>query len=386
VFPSLVFPMVDRLTGTMLSFAIFALAFIARPIGSFIFMGVDRLHGRSVKLTIALFLLGSSTVAIAFLPGYQTVGWASAILLMICRIGQGLALGGAWDGLASLLAMNAPEEKRGWYAMIPQLGAPFGLILASGLFAFFLAALSPADFIDWGWRYPFFVAFAINVVALFSRLRLVVTPAFEALMASRELQPEPVAPMLRTEGRFVLIGAFAPLASFALFHMVTVFPLTWVSLYTHQTPQRFLVIELLAAIIGAAAIVASGLIADHIGRRTLLGLSAAMIAAFSGFAPQLLRGGEMGEAVFMVAGFMLLGLAFGQASGVVSSNFSPRYRYTGAALTSDLAWLLGAGFAPLSALWLTASFGLPTSGIYLLSGAVATLCALFINKELGGAR
>ena len=385
VFPSLVFPMVDKLTGTMLSFAIFALAFIARPVGSFIFMTIDRMHGRGVKLTIALFLLGSSTVAIAFLPGYATVGWASAALLTIFRIGQGLALGGAWDGLASLLALNAPDNRRGWYAMIPQLGAPFGLILASGLFAFFLAMLSTADFLDWGWRYPFFVAFAINVVALFSRLRLVVTPAFEELMESRDLEPEPVIPMLRAEGRLVLIGAFAPLASFALFHMVTLFPLTWVALFTRQTPQRFLVIELLSAIVGAAAIVASGLIADHIGRRTLLGVSAAAIAAFSGFAPQLLRGGEIGEAVFMVAGFMLLGLAFGQASGVVSSSFSPRYRYTGSALTSDLAWMVGAGFAPLVALWLTVTFGLATSGAYLLSGAVATLCALFINKELGGA-
>ncbi len=385
VFPSLVFPMVDKLTGTMLSFAVFALAFVARPVGSLIFMGVDRLHGRGVKLTIALFLLGTSTVSIAFLPGYASIGWASAALLSLSRIGQGLALGGAWDGLASLLALNAPENKRGWYAMIPQLGAPFGLILASGLFAFFLAMLSSADFLDWGWRYPFFVAFAINVVALFSRLRLVVTPAFEALMRSRDLQPEPVIPMLRAEGRYVLIGAFAPLASFALFHMVTLFPLTWVALYTNQTPEGFLLIEIASAVVGTFAIVASGVIADRIGRRTLLGASAAAIAAFSGFAPQLLRGGEIGEAVFMVTGFILLGLAFGQASGVVSSSFSPRYRYTGSALTSDLAWMFGAGFAPFWALWLTATFGLATSGAYLLSGAAATALALYINKELAGA-
>ncbi|HEY0315363.1 MAG TPA: MFS transporter [Sphingomonas sp.] len=382
VFPSLVFPMVDRLTGTLLSFGVFAVAFIARPIGSFIFMAIDRKFGRSVKLTIALFLLGSSTVAIAFLPGYASIGWASAAVLILCRIGQGLALGGAWDGLASLLAINAPEKQRGWYAMIPQLGAPFGLILASGLFAFFLDTLSRADFLDWGWRYPFFVAFAINVVALFSRLRLVVTPAFEALMRSRDLEAAPVAPMLRTEGRHVLVGAFAPLASFALFHMVTVFPLSWVMIFTNQSPERFLLIEMASAMVGVGAIVVSGMIADRIGRRTLLGVSAALIAAFSFFAPQLLRGGEIGQTVFMVVGFVLLGLAFGQASGVVSANFSKRYRYTGAALTSDLAWLVGAGFAPLVALWLTASFGLLTSGAYLLSGAVATLCALFINKEL----
>ena len=147
VFPALVFPFVDRLTGTLWSFALFPLAFIARPIGTQIFMWVDREYGRGTKLTIALFLLGTSTVSLAFLPGYAEVGMASAFLLAAFRIGQGLALGGAWDGLASLLALNAPPEKRGWYAMVPQLGAPLGLIVASGLFAFFLANMDTVDFL-----------------------------------------------------------------------------------------------------------------------------------------------------------------------------------------------------------------------------------------------
>ncbi|RVA76574.1 MFS transporter, partial [Mesorhizobium sp. M7A.F.Ca.US.006.04.2.1] len=127
VFPKLVFPYADPLTGTLYSFAIFALAFIARPIGTAIFTALDRAYGRSAKLTIALFLLGTSTVSIAFVPGYDQIGPASAWLLAMFRIGQGLALGGTWDGLASLLALNAPEKRRGWYAMFPQLGAPLGL-------------------------------------------------------------------------------------------------------------------------------------------------------------------------------------------------------------------------------------------------------------------
>ena len=137
VFPALVFPFVDRLQGTLWSFAIFPLAFIGRPLGTIIFMAVDRLYGRSVKLTAALFLLGSTTVALAFLPGHAQIGAYSAVLLALCRIGQGIALGGVWDGLASLLALNAPKSRRGWYAMIPQLGAPIGLLMSSGLFAYF---------------------------------------------------------------------------------------------------------------------------------------------------------------------------------------------------------------------------------------------------------
>src|ERR1700733_14136115 len=114
VFPRLVFPEVDALRGTLYSFAIFALAFVARPIGTVIFTAIDRTYGRGVKLTVAMFLLGSSTVAMAFLPGYADIGAGSAVLLGLFRVGQGLALGGAWDGLASLLGMSAPERQRGW--------------------------------------------------------------------------------------------------------------------------------------------------------------------------------------------------------------------------------------------------------------------------------
>lgn len=384
VFPQLVFPYVDPLTGTLYSFAIFSLAFIARPFGSVIFMAVDRLYGRGVKLTIALFLLGSSTVAVAFLPGHAQIGASSAVLLALLRIGQGLALGGAWDGLASLLALNAPEKRRGWFAMIPQLGAPLGLIVASALFAYFVHALSADDFLSWGWRYPFFVAFAINVVALFARLRIVSTPEYATLFESRDLQPTRVGSMMKSEGSNVVIGAFAPLASFALFHMVTVFPLSWVFLFTRENPARFLIIELVGAAFGVVAIIASGVIADRVGRRNLLAFSAAAIAAYSGFAPQLLDAGYVGEVIFMVLGFILLGLAFGQSSGAVSSNFSTTHRYTGAALTSDLAWLVGAGFAPLVALLLASHFGLISAGAYLLSGALGTLLALWVNKGLAG--
>jgi MFS family permease len=382
VFPLLVFPYVDRLTGTIYSFAIFGVAFVARPIGSMIFFTIDEMLGRGIKLTIALFMLGTSTVLIAFLPGYESIGTWSAVLLTLFRVGQGIALGGAWDGLASLLALNAPENRRGWYAMIPQLGAPLGLIVASGLFAYFLSTLSTADFLDWGWRYPFFVAFAINVVALFSRLRMVTTPSYEKAFESRELEPSSVIATMRSDWRVIVIGAFAPLASFALFHMVTVFPLSWVFLYTEQPPERFLLIEMLGAVVGVFAVLASGWLADRVGRRSLLGYSAAAIAVFSGFAPQMLNGGDLGELAFMVAGFVLLGIAFGQSSGAVASNLSSTRRYTGSALTSDLAWLVGAAFAPLVALVLAARFGLLAAGAYLLSGAICTLVALAINKEL----
>lgn len=383
VFPKYVFSFLPPLEATLASFAVFALAFIARPIGTLIFTQIDLAFGRGAKLTAALFLLGTSTVALAFLPSYAEVGVVSVWMLAALRFGQGLAFGGTWDGLASLLALNAPQEKRGWYAMIPQLGAPFGLIVASGLFAYLVGHLSSEDFFEWGWRYPFFVAFAVNVVALFARLRIVVTQEFANLFQVRELRPTSVVETLREDGRTVVTGAFAPLASFALFHMVTVFPMSWIFLFTKESPAEFLLIEAAGAAVCVLAIAGSGYVADRVGRRTLLGSSAIVIAVFSGFAPQMLDRGPVGEAMFMFTGFILLGLSFGQASGAVASNFSRVYRYTGSALTSDLAWLFGAGFAPILALWLSSQFGLLSAGAYLLSGAACTLAALWLSQKAG---
>jgi MFS family permease len=384
VFPQLFFPFApDRLTGTLYSFSIFALAFIARPVGSVVFQTIDRWYGRGTKLTIALFLLGGSTASISFLPGYETLGVWSIYLLALFRLGQGFALGGAWDGLASLLALNAPENRRGWYAMIPQLGAPIGFALASLLFGYFVANLSHEDFLSWGWRYPFFVAFAINVVALFARLRLVMTREFGDLLERDELTAAPIPDVLRIHGRDILIGAFVPLASFAMFHIVTIFPLSWMNLFGQQSIGAFLMVQVVGALVGIIAIIVSGLLSDRIGRRNHLGLCAVLIAIFSFVGPVLLAQGNAGHDAFLIIGFGVLGLSFGQATGSVSFRFSRGYRYTGAALTSDLSWLIGAGFAPLVALGLSSNFGLPFVGYYVLSGAICTIVALYFNKTLG---
>lgn len=378
VFPKIFFAPTDTLTAMLYSFAIFSLAFLARPIGTIIFMAIDRRHGPLVKLTIALFLLCGSTMAISFLPGYADIGIVAPFLLAFARIGQGLGLGGAWDGLPSLLALNAPEHRRGWYSMIPQLGAAVGFILASGLFIVFTSLLSPDEFLAWGWRFPFFVALALNVVALFARLRLILTPEFAELFKQRELQPQPVFATLRAHGREILIGAFIPLASYAMFHLVTIFPLSWVTLHTTEDVPKFLAVELVGAILGGFSIMLSGILADRYGRRQLLKYGAIAIAIFSFFTAPLFNAGEAGHYAFVIIGFVLLGLSLGQARGALASRFARPYRYTGAAVTSDIAWLVGAGFAPIVALGLSSRFDLTFAGYYLLSGAICTLVALYI--------
>ncbi len=383
VFPKLFFPFAPNpVAATLMAFAIFPLAFLARPVGSFVFMWIDRHYGRGTKLTLALLILGGSTASIAFLPGYETLGYWSIALLALFRLGQGFALGGAWDGLASLLNLTAPQNHRGWYAMIPQLGAPIGFALASILYGYFVSSLSQADFIEWGWRYPFFVAFAINVVALFARLRIVASSEFGAAMDARELQARPVFEMLSKHAIDVVLGAFVPLATFAMFHLVTIFPLCWVTLRGGQSASQFLWVQVAGAAVGLIGIILSGVFADKIGRRSQLMVGAFLIAVFSFTAPFLLDAGDKGQDAYILIGFFILGLSFGQSSGSVSARFGKYYRYTGSALTSDLAWLVGAAFAPLVVLRLSTTFGIIFIGGYLISGALITLAAISLSRVL----
>lgn len=266
--------------------------------------------------------------------------------------------------------------------MMGQLGAPVGFMLASGLYLLLYATLSQEDFLSWGWRYPFFCACAINVVALFARLRLVVADEYAQLFTDRELEPNRVGELLVKQAYNVILGAFGALASYALFHVVTVFPLSWIVLFSERSVTEFLAVQIVAAILGTCGVIASGVIADRIGRTKTLALSAALIAIFSGFSLTLAHGGTLAPNLFILSGFSLLGLSYGQAAGAMNANFEPRFRYTGAALTSDFAWLIGAGFAPLVALWLSSHFGLAYVSLYLLSGAVGTLAALWINRKL----
>ncbi len=383
VFPRVFFPFASELNGIFYSFALFALAFIGRPIGSLFFLFLHREFGRGAKLTVALFLLGMTTAGIAFLPGYDVLGVLAIVALAALRFGQGFAIGGSWDGLASLLALNAPRHKRGWYAMIPQLGAPIGFILVAGLFAYLLTSLTADEFYGWGWRYPFFVAFAINVVALFARLRLVVSPEYSTMLKLRELEPSPVGELVRTQGKAIALGAFAPLASYALFHLVTIFALSWALLFTRQSPVSFLVVQIVGAAVAIPCMMASGLIADRFGRRMTLAIFAVLIAIYSGWTPLMLSGGRVEGYLFIIIGFALLGFSHAQAAGAVSSSFLGYFRYTGALITSDLGWLLGAGFAPLVALSLSVYLGVGYVGLYLLSGAIGTLGALWMSRAGG---
>lgn len=384
VFPALFFPQLARLDALLASFTVFALAFVARPLGTLGGMAVQRRFGRGAKLTLAMLGLGTATCTMALLPGAASWGGAVAALAA-CRLLQGLSLGAAWDGLPSLLAMNAPAHRRGWYAMLGQIGAPVGFGLAAALYAYLWSHVSAEDFLAWGWRFPFFVAFALNVVALFARLQLVLDDDYADALRRNELEPCDLRDLLQGDGggRTLAVGAFAALASFALVHLVTVFPLSWLSLSSPRDLDELLWLQAGCALLAVLSMPLSGWLADRIGRRTTLGTLAVAIGAFGLVTPWLLDGGASGQNLFFLLGFVLFGLSYGQAAGAVASAFPARLRYLGAALSADLAWLFGAAGAPLLALYLSAHHGLGAVSLYLLSGMAGTLLALGVHKTLG---
>ncbi len=376
VFPALFFPGYDGLHGTLMSFGVFALGFIARPVGTLAGMALQRAYGRAVKLIAALMLMGSATCAMALLPGTQTLGPVAPWLLALCRLAQGAAVGASWDGLPSLLALHAPPHRRGWYAMLGQLGGPLGFAFAAALYAVLSTRLSAEEFLDWGWRFPFFAAFGVNVVALFARLQLVMGDDYSNALRRNQLLPTGLSALGRSQQLNVLLGAFAALASFALVHLVTVFPLSWLHLSDPRAVDELLWLQAGGAVLAAVAMLGSGLLADRVGRRTLLGTAAVAIGLFGLVAPWLLGGGVAGQNLYFLLGFTLFGLSYGQAAGALANHFQPQARYVGAALSADMAWLFGAAFAPIVTLWLSSQFGLAALSGYLLSGMVGTLVAL----------
>ncbi|MEM6681170.1 MAG: MFS transporter [Pseudomonadota bacterium] len=374
VFPQFFFPTLDAVDGTLASFAIFSLAFLARPISSFASRWVQRRIGRTGKVSLALMILGSSTVAIGLLPGYDDIGWTAPILLAALRIAQGIGLGGSWDGITLQLQNAAPKGREGLYAMVPQMGGPIGFCVAASLFYVLTGFLTEEEFINYGWRFAFFAVMAVNVVSLFARIRLL---SADFGSDGRLITTAPFFKMVQTQWKPILLSTLTPLGSYALFHMVTVFPLGYEILYSDRNIADIMLLELVGGVLAIGSVILSGIAADKFSRYRVAWISSAMITLLCLSINTL----DTMPAVYILFGFVLLGFAHGQSGAISSGRFPIEYRYSASALATNLAWIVGAAFAPLSGLWLTSKFGLWAAALYMLSGAVVTSFALTFNKR-----
>src|SRR5471030_3297957 len=226
VFPRLFFPTSDPASATIASLATFAIAFLARPIGSALFGHFGDRIGRKTTLVAALLTMGVSTVLIGALPTYSTIGIAAPLLLAFCRFGQGLGLGGEWGGAVLLAVENAPPGKRAWYGMFPQLGAPIGFLFSGGIFLLLSAWLTNDQFFAFGWRLPFLASSALVAVGLYVRLTITETPVFREALKRSERVEVPMVAVIKNHSGTLFLGVLVSLTAFQIFYLMTVFSLS----------------------------------------------------------------------------------------------------------------------------------------------------------------
>ena len=376
VFPALFFPPGDATTATLQSFATFALAFIARPIGAVIFGHFGDRVGRKATLVAALMTMGLSTIAIGLLPTYHSVGIIAPLLLALCRFGQGLGLGGEWGGAVLLATENAPPERKNWFGMFPQLGAPIGFILSTGSFILLTALLSEEQFQSWGWRTPFLASSVLVLVGLWVRLKITETPEFTRAIERAERVKAPILTLLARYKGALVLGMLGGTTTFVLFYLMTVFALSWATSALGFSRQDILPIQLVGVLFFGAFIPISALAADKWGQLKVLIAASIGIALFGLLIAPLFAGGLAGLLVLFALGFALMGSTYGPLSAAMARPFPTAVRYTGASMAFNLAGILGASFAPFIAMKLAQAVGLMAVGAYLTAAAVVTILAL----------
>ena len=398
VFPAVFFSALDGSTSQLLaSFAVFGVAFVARPLGSIVFGHYGDRIGRKGTLVASLLTMGVATFLIGLLPPSSTPGWSvlAPALLVLMRFCQGLGLGGEWSGAALLATENAPAGKRAIWGTFPQLGAPIGFILANTTFLVLAETLTDEQFSSWGWRVPFLASALLVIVGLWVRLRLVESPSFQKVVETGAVAKLPVAQVFRSSWRQIVLGTFIMLATYVLFYLMTTFTLTFgtapaeVPAGSGGAPglgyerTDFLVMLIVGVVFFGIFTLVSGPMAERFGRRKHLIWTTVAIIAFGALFVPLFTGGTVGVMTLLVVGFTLMGLTFGPMAAILPELFPANVRYTGSAIAYNLSSILGAAVAPFIAvaLWEQADGSPVLVGVYLSAMSVLTLVALLVSKE-----
>lgn len=376
------FPHGSATAQALSAFITFGIAFVARPIGSFLFGHFGDRIGRKSTLVASLLVMGISTTLIGLVPGYDAIGSLAPVLLCILRFGQGIGLGGEWGGAALLATENAPEGKRAWFGMFPQLGPSVGFLASNGLFFGLALSLSDAQFRSWGWRVPFLVSAVLVALGLYVRLKIAETPAFRAAVERRERVRVPIAALLAHHGWPTLLGALAMVVCYTLFYISTVFSLSYGVSALHFTRPGFLGLLCLAVVFMALATPLSAWASDRWGRKPVLitGIVAAILSGFA-MAPLLGSGSTPLVALFLIIELFLMGVTFAPMGALLPELFPTHVRYTGAGVSYNLGGILGASIAPYIAQVLVAQGGLAWVGAYVSAAAAVSLAGVLCMRE-----
>lgn len=379
------FPASDPATQALNAFLTFGIAFIARPVGALLFGHFGDKIGRKTTLAVSLLVMGTATTLIGFLPGYDLIGWSAPLLLCLLRFGQGIGLGGEWGGAALLAAEHAPEGKRGWFGMFPQLGPPIGFLLAVGSFLLLSQWLDDEQFRAWGWRIPFLASALLVVIGLYVRLKLSETPVFaKAVQAHRQVKL-PALELFSRHAKPLILGALVMVMCYALFYISTVFCLSYGTTTLAIPRPHFLSMLCVAVLFMAVATPLAALAGDRFGRRPVL-ILAGSAALLSGFVlePMMNSGSSFQITAFLSLELFLMGATFAPMGALLPELFPTPVRYTGAGAAYNLGGIVGASLAPYIAQQLVLAGGLSWVGGYIsVAAAISVTAALFMRETRG---
>jgi MFS family permease len=381
VFGPLFFPKSSASAQLLFSYATFAVAFIARPMGAAFFGHFGDRIGRKSTLVASLMTMGVSTLLIAFLPGYGQAGWIAPFLLCLLRFGQGFGLGGEWGGAVLLAVENAPPGWRARFGMCPQLGSPVGFLLANGLFLLLGLFLSADAFRAWGWRLPFVASVVLVGVGLWIRLRIGETPEFRRAMAQAEASHVPLSEVLKRHPLALLSATLAVVACFAIFYIATAFALGYGVGTLHYDRETFLAVQLGAMLFMAGGIALAGYAADKTSPRAVLMagcVGTVVVGALMG--PLMGAGSLLLVWAWLAATLFVMGFVYGPLGAFLPSLFPPRVRYSGGAVAFSLGGVIGGGLTPSIAEVLAHGTGLWAVGLYLAGAGALSLVGLLVAK------